>query len=84
MRVRLKYTNIDNSGTVNIHEFVGLWRYIDEWKRCFQTFDVDRSGSINQSEMSNAMASFGFNVSQNFIRTLIMKFDRYGKTICVV
>jgi Ca2+-binding EF-hand superfamily protein len=29
--------------------------------------------------MGNAMRSFGFNVSPNFIRTLIQKFDRYGK-----
>jgi Ca2+-binding EF-hand superfamily protein len=70
---------IDNSGTINFNEFSGLWKYIEDWKRCFQTFDTDRSGSINQEELGNAMRSFGFNVSPNFIRTLIQKFDRYGK-----
>lgn len=69
---------VDNSGTINFNEFSGLWKYIEDWKRCFQAFDVDRSGSINQNEMSNALRSFGFNVSTKFIGTLIQKFDRYG------
>ncbi|KAG1456280.1 hypothetical protein G6F56_006864 [Rhizopus delemar] len=67
----------DNSGTVNFNEFSGLWKYIDDWKRCFQAFDVDHSGSINESEMENALRNFGFNVSPRFIHTLIQKFDRY-------
>jgi Ca2+-binding EF-hand superfamily protein len=70
---------IDNSGTIAFNEFTALWRYIDDWKRCFQAFDVDRSGSINESEMGNALRNFGFNVSPKFIHTLIQKFDRYGK-----
>lgn len=70
---------LDNSGTINFNEFAGLWKYIEDWKRYFQAFDTDRSGSINQNEMGNALRSFGFNVSPKFIGTLIQKFDRYGK-----
>lgn len=77
----LKCKCIDNSGTINFNEFSGLWKYIEDWKRCFQAFDVDRSGSINQSEMANALRSFGFNVSPKFIATLIQKFDRYGRCL---
>lgn len=72
------YGSTDNSGTINFNEFAGLWKYIEDWKRCFQAFDADRSGSINQAEMGNALRSFGFNVSPKFISTLIQKFDRYG------
>ncbi|EIE85454.1 hypothetical protein RO3G_10164 [Rhizopus delemar RA 99-880] len=68
----------DNSGTINYNEFIGLWKYIEDWKRCFQAFDVDRSGSINESEMGNALRSFGFNVSPRFVHTLIQKFDRFA------
>jgi len=75
----LRHDSIDNSGTINFNEFAGLWKYIEDWKRCFQAFDADRSGSINQAEMGNALRSFGFNVSPKFISTLIQKFDRYGK-----
>lgn len=69
---------LDNSGTIDFNEFAGLWRYIEDWKRCFQTFDRDNSGNIDQSEMSMALKSFGYNLSDRFISTLIQKFDKYG------
>ncbi|KAI9360170.1 hypothetical protein BD770DRAFT_434788 [Pilaira anomala] len=78
VRLMVNMFDADNSGTINFNEFSGLWKYIEDWKRCFQAFDVDRSGSINQSEMSNALRSFGFNVSSKFIATLLQKFDRYA------
>ncbi|KAI9272340.1 hypothetical protein EDC94DRAFT_596127 [Helicostylum pulchrum] len=78
VRLMVNMFDADNSGTINFNEFSGLWKYIEDWKRCFQAFDVDRSGSINQNEMSNALRSFGFNVSAKFIGTLIQKFDRYA------
>ena len=79
VRLMVNMFDTDNSGTINFNEFSGLWKYIEDWKRCFQAFDADRSGSINQAEMGNALRSFGFNVSPKFIATLIQKFDRYGK-----
>ncbi|KAG2209696.1 uncharacterized protein EV154DRAFT_605957 [Mucor mucedo] len=78
VRLMVNMFDADNSGTINFNEFSGLWKYIEDWKRCFQAFDADRSGSINQSEMGNALRSFGFNVSPKFIATLIQKFDRYA------
>ncbi|KAI9262692.1 hypothetical protein BY458DRAFT_515108 [Sporodiniella umbellata] len=78
VRLMVNMFDSDNSGTINYNEFQGLWKYIEDWKRCFQAFDADNSGSINESEMSNALRSFGFNVSPRFVQTLIQKFDRYG------
>ncbi|EPB86878.1 hypothetical protein HMPREF1544_06304 [Mucor circinelloides 1006PhL] len=78
VRLMVNMFDTDNSGTINFNEFAGLWKYIEDWKRCFQAFDADRSGSINQAEMGNALRSFGFNVSPKFISTLIQKFDRYA------
>ncbi|KAI8338227.1 hypothetical protein BC941DRAFT_424968 [Chlamydoabsidia padenii] len=68
----------DNSGTINFEEFSGLWNYIEEWKRCFQTFDRDGSGSVDRQEMHQALQAFGFNVSDRFVNNLVQKFDRYG------
>ncbi|CEG82169.1 hypothetical protein RMATCC62417_16280 [Rhizopus microsporus] len=79
VRLMVNMFDSDNSGTINFNEFSGLWKYIEDWKKCFQAFDVDRSGSINETEMGNALRTFGFNVSPKFINTLIQKFDRYGK-----
>jgi Ca2+-binding EF-hand superfamily protein len=71
--------NKDNSGTIDFNEFAGLWRYIEDWKKCFQTFDRDNSGNIDQAEMSMALKTFGYNLSDRFISVLVQKFDKYGK-----
>ncbi|CAG8455985.1 13530_t:CDS:10 [Dentiscutata erythropus] len=59
-------------------EFAGLWRYIEDWKKCFTTFDADGSGTINFGELKNAMKTFGYNLSDNFINLLIKKYDKYA------
>ncbi|KAG2178976.1 hypothetical protein INT43_001825 [Umbelopsis isabellina] len=68
----------NNTGTIDFNEFAGLWKYIEDWKQCFQTFDVDGSGSIDRNEMKNALRTFGYNLSDNFINQLIQKYDKYG------
>ncbi|KAI7869150.1 hypothetical protein BDF14DRAFT_1785323 [Spinellus fusiger] len=82
VRTMVNMFDTDNTGTINFHEFTGLWKYIEEWKKCFQAFDTDRSGSIDRGEMANALRAFGYNVSDKFITVLIQKFDRFGK--CVI
>ncbi|KAI8071204.1 hypothetical protein BC940DRAFT_252645 [Gongronella butleri] len=81
VRMMVNMFDTDNNGTINFNEFSGLWNYIDEWKRCFQNFDRDSSGSIDQGEMLQALRSFGFNVSDKFVGTLMRKFDRYGTSV---
>src|SRR5271154_5449890 len=49
----------DRNGTINFNEFVGLWHYIEDWKRVFSTFDQDNSGTIEILELITAMKSFG-------------------------
>lgn len=73
------FSTADNTGTIGFDEFTGLWNYIEEWKRCFQTFDRDGSGSVDRQELRAALQAFGFNVSDTFVSNLIQKFDRYGK-----
>ncbi|CAG8805569.1 393_t:CDS:2, partial [Gigaspora rosea] len=49
------------------------------WKRCFQKFDVDGSGTINFQELKTALKTFGYNLSDNFISVLLKKYDKYGR-----
>lgn len=74
----------DQSGTIGFNEFGGLWRYVEDWKRCFGAFDQDGSGSIDRKEMGNALRAFGYNLSDGFINLLINKFDKYGGFIHVM
>ncbi|KAI8388920.1 uncharacterized protein BYT42DRAFT_492002, partial [Radiomyces spectabilis] len=78
VRTMVNMFDTDNTGTINFNEFAGLWKYIEDWKRCFQAFDADGSGSIDQAELGNAFRTFGYNVSDKFLKLLIQKFDRYG------
>jgi Ca2+-binding EF-hand superfamily protein len=79
LKKNLSSFKIDNSGTIDFNEFAGLWKYIEDWKRCFQAFDEDNSGNIDANEMAKALRSFGYNLSENFIRVLVQKFDKYGE-----
>ncbi|KAI8369451.1 uncharacterized protein BYT42DRAFT_584524 [Radiomyces spectabilis] len=79
VRMMVNMFDTDNTGTIDFNEFAGLWKYIEDWKRCFQTFDADGSGSIDRNEMKNALRTFGYNLSDGFITVLIQKFDKYGK-----
>ncbi|KAG0246713.1 Programmed cell death protein 6 [Mortierella sp. GBA43] len=69
----------DNSGLIAFQEFAGLWKYIEDWRKCFKAFDRDQSGSIDFNELKTAMQTFGYNLSDNFLRLIIKKFDRRGK-----
>ncbi|KAG0049102.1 hypothetical protein BGZ83_006052 [Gryganskiella cystojenkinii] len=69
----------DNSGLINFAEFSGLWKYIEEWRACFSAFDQDKSGSIDFNELKTAMHSFRYNLSDDFLRLVIKKYDKRGK-----
>ncbi|KAF8139115.1 hypothetical protein K438DRAFT_1638406 [Mycena galopus ATCC 62051] len=52
----------DQSGTIDFHEFAGLWRYLEDWKKVFEHFDKDHSGMID--ELADVLlAKFGWTLS---------------------
>jgi Ca2+-binding EF-hand superfamily protein len=42
----------DRSGSISLHEFAALFNYINDWKRLFESIDRDRSGFIEEGELS--------------------------------
>jgi len=66
----------DGSGTIDIYEFAALWKYIQDWKNCFDGFDRDRSGTIDANELNTAFNSFGYRLSPQFCNLCVQKFDR--------
>lgn len=65
-------------GTIDINEFAALWKYVQDWRGCFERFDTDRSGNIDANELGNAFRTFGYNLSPQFSQTVIRVFDRRG------
>ncbi|KAK9702855.1 hypothetical protein K7432_011038 [Basidiobolus ranarum] len=78
VRMMINMFDRDDNGTINYQEFCGLWKYIEDWKRCFMGFDKDQSGSIDQNELKNAMITFGYNLSDKFLSMMIRKYDKKG------
>lgn len=68
----------DRSGNIDIHEFSSLWKYIQEWRNCFDRFDTDRSGTIDARELNVAFSSFGYRLSPQFSDLCVKKFDRHS------
>lgn len=59
-RLMISMLDRDGDGTINFNEFTSLWNYIDEWTRCFRTFDRDNSGNIDKPELQQALTQFGY------------------------
>ena len=53
----------EKKGTINIHEFGALFGYINQWKSTFESFDRDRSGFIEQAELSQGKTAIFFTFS---------------------
>ena len=49
--------DMDRSGSISLHEFAGLFNYINEWKRMFEGVDTDRSGFIEAHEFAQGTAA---------------------------
>ncbi|KAG9279755.1 peflin [Astyanax mexicanus] len=62
------------SGRMDVFGFSALWMYLQQWRAVFNQFDRDRSGSINSSEMHQALSQMGYNMSPQFIETLVSRY----------
>lgn len=67
-----------NRGQVNFEDFGALWKYVTDWQNCFRSFDRDNSGNIDKQELTTALSTFGYRLSDKLVETLIRKFDRIG------
>jgi len=68
-----------SSGTIGLEEFVGLWKYLDQWRGLFKRFDADGSGAIDRNEFANALSAFGYRLSDNFVTLLFASYDKNGE-----
>uniref|UniRef100_H2YJB0 EF-hand domain-containing protein n=1 Tax=Ciona savignyi TaxID=51511 RepID=H2YJB0_CIOSA len=67
------------TGTIDINEFNSLWGFINQWRQVFVVYDQDRSGSISEHELHNAFSRMGFNVSPQFMRTAMWRYDVFNR-----
>lgn len=77
-RLMISLLDRDNSGTLNFTEFQSLWSALHMWRDTFHRFDRDRSGRINPVELSQAIQSYGYNISQAVGNTILKRYSRHG------
>lgn len=75
---------IDFAGSLSRHalvhhsdfptEFSGLWKYIVDWQNIFRQFDRDRSGFIDQDELTEALRSFNYVLSSSIVSLIAYKY----------
>ncbi|GAB4843891.1 hypothetical protein Ancab_013855 [Ancistrocladus abbreviatus] len=67
-----------NTRVIGPKEFVPLMSSLQSWKATFQRFDRNRNGSIDASELKEALYSLGFAVPVVIVNLLVAKFDKSG------
>jgi len=75
VKLLMNIFDVDRSGTIAFAEFAGLWKYIKDWQSVFYHFDRDRSGSIDGTELQNALNQFGYRLSPSLLLLLQRKYD---------
>ncbi|KAF9977908.1 Programmed cell death protein 6 [Actinomortierella ambigua] len=78
VRMMINMFDKDSSGDITFNEFMGLWSYIERWKKCFTMYDLDGSGTIDKTELHKAMQGFGYNLSESTIELIVTKYDVRG------
>ncbi|KAE8624464.1 hypothetical protein XENTR_v10005950 [Xenopus tropicalis] len=63
-----------NSGRIDLFGFSALWRFIQQWRNLFQQYDRDRSGSINQGELHQALCQMGYQLSPQFVQLVMSRY----------
>ncbi|XP_054619712.1 peflin [Dunckerocampus dactyliophorus] len=63
------------SGRMDLFGFSALWGFMQKWRALFQQYDRDRSGSISGTELHQALAQMGYNMSPQFSEALVRRFS---------
>uniref|UniRef100_A0A6P7GX58 Peflin-like n=1 Tax=Diabrotica virgifera virgifera TaxID=50390 RepID=A0A6P7GX58_DIAVI len=74
-KLMISMFDIDHSGTIGINEFQLLYNYINQWLAVFKNYDRDGSGSIDETELTQAFQQMGFRFSPEFVKFLLVKSD---------
>ncbi|ORX89487.1 EF-hand [Basidiobolus meristosporus CBS 931.73] len=67
----------DDTGTIELNEFFGLWQYVSDWQKCFVNFDVNRNNFIELNELQTALRTFGYNLTLPSIQSIVRKFLKH-------
>ncbi|XP_040207327.1 calpain-2 catalytic subunit-like [Rana temporaria] len=64
----------DGSGKLGLKEFNILWSKIQKYQKIYCKIDVDRSGTMNSTEMRKALEAAGFTLNSQIHQLLVARF----------
>ncbi|GAV08054.1 hypothetical protein RvY_17805 [Ramazzottius varieornatus] len=75
IKMMLKMFDRNFNDRIEFDEFAGLKRYVQEWKKIFDQYDDDRSGTIDVTELQKAFQGMSFTFSLDFCSALCRRFS---------
>ncbi|XP_011270782.1 sorcin, variant [Capsaspora owczarzaki ATCC 30864] len=80
---RLMIGMLDRDGNfqMGFEEFKELWNSLNQWKHTYYTVDRDRSGTVNEQELHQAIRTYGYNLSPEAFRVVFKRYARREQTI---
>ncbi|KAG8527104.1 uncharacterized protein KY384_008533 [Bacidia gigantensis] len=89
IKMMIRMFDVDKNGSIDFDEFrwvetyvltyksnSALWGFLAAWRALFDRFDEDKSGYISFDEYTNALVSFGYRLSNNFVHMLYSTYDK--------
>jgi len=78
-RMMIDMYDANNSGSIDLNEFNALFGCINKWKGVFESYDTDRSGRIEEAELTRAFQQMGYRFTPTFVQNILTKYDAKTK-----
>jgi len=73
----------NGSGTIDVEGFQHLYRYVNQWLETFRGLDRDGSGTVDESELTQAFTQMGYRFSPQFLQYLVRRADPVSQRVSV-
>ncbi|XP_060524440.1 peflin-like [Cylas formicarius] len=73
--------DLDKNGGLDVKEFESLYYYIKQWLNAFNSYDRDKSGYLDETELGFALKHLDINFSPDFIKFLVTRTNPKAKKI---
>jgi len=72
----IRVFDFNNSGTVDIDEFVCIYIFLNRMRDAFTVADKDKSGTLELNELETVLGNSDFKLSQESVHALLLKFSQ--------
>lgn len=78
-RIMIAMLDRDFTGKMGFSEFKELMVAMNGWKQNFVMFDRDRSGTVEPHELSQAITTMGYCLSQQALNAIVKRYSKNGR-----